>query len=287
MLSKVLSHLPYLAAIAKHGSFSKAANEIALTQSALSYQIQKLEEKLGFKVFIRGKGSKIALTNKGDLLLNEFNRLEKSLNVLLDDIQIHKKKTRFKISLPSDFGVKVITPLLPIFEKEGITLDLELNDQVIQFQKSHFDFAIRNNKSESDVMYLELLSIENLVVCSKQYAHINNLETASDIKQEHKLIVRNKTKSKSWESVFNKKGSEFSNHQNKQLITNSFGMLESTLSSFGIAILPKYFISSSSVKNNLSVLSNVEPTTFYLTYQDSPVSERWANYIKKIILSNM
>lgn len=286
MLAKVLAHLPYLAAVAKHGSFSKAADEIALTQSALSYQIQKLEDKLGFKVFIRGKGSKIALTSKGELLVNEFNRLEKSFNVLLDDVQIHNKKKHFKISLPTDFGVKVITPLLPTFEKEGITLDLDLNDQVIQLQNSHFDFAIRNNQDEKGVEYLKLLSIENLVICSKQYAQTNNLNAPSDIKNEHKLIVRNKTNSKSWESIFSKNGNIFTHHQNKQLITNSFGMMESTLAGFGIAILPKYFVSDSNIKNRLSILGDVEPTTFYLAYQDSPVTKKWANHIKRILLSD-
>lgn len=287
MLNKIISHLPYLTAVAKHNSFSKAADEIALTQSALSYQIQKLEEKLGFKVFVRGKGSKIELTRKGELLVDEFNRLEKGFNHLLGDIQIHQKKTNVKISLPVDFGVKVITPLLPIFENENIPLELDLSDDVISLKKSEFDFAIRNTRNEKGVAYLELLKIENVVFCSKEYADKYNLKTTSDIKQCHRLIVRNKFRSQSWEFVFQKIGGSFQTHQNKQLISNSFGMLESALASFGICILPKYFLSDLEKNKRIVVLEDaVKPTTYFIAYQESSVAEKWTRLIKKIILSN-
>lgn len=286
MLTKVISHLPYLAAVTKHNSFSKAAKEISLTQSALSYQIQKLEDKIGFKVLIRGKGSKIELTSKGEQLVGEFNRFEKSFDLLLDDIHIHQKKRKFKISVPNDFGVKVITPILPKFENEKITLDLDLNDSVAQLKKSNFDFAIRNNTNETDLIYIELLRTENIVSCSKQYAHKHGLKTSSDINKNHRLIVRHKTKSLSWESLFRTNKSNFSAHQNKQLINNSFGILESTLSGFGISILPKYFISGLENDNEIIVLGVAEPTQFYIAFQDSPTANKWAQIIKKIIISN-
>ena len=71
MIKSLLPYLPGFAAVAEHQSFSRAANELALSQAAVSYQIKQLEERLGFALFIRKQGSKISLTQKGALLLEQ------------------------------------------------------------------------------------------------------------------------------------------------------------------------------------------------------------------------
>ena len=48
-----LRHLRTIAAVARHGSFSKAAEELHLAQSAVSQQIRRLETELGVEVFRR------------------------------------------------------------------------------------------------------------------------------------------------------------------------------------------------------------------------------------------
>lgn len=78
MFKSIVAHLPYYAAVAKHLSFSKAASELSISQSAMSYQIQKLESKLGFSLLIRGQGSKVEMSDRGKLLLNEYLLMEKA-----------------------------------------------------------------------------------------------------------------------------------------------------------------------------------------------------------------
>ena len=72
MIKDLLPYLPAFAAIARTGSFSRAAGELALSQAAVSYQIKQLEARLGFALFIRKQGSKISLTEKASLLLGEY-----------------------------------------------------------------------------------------------------------------------------------------------------------------------------------------------------------------------
>lgn len=55
-------------AVARHGSFSRAAKELHVTQSALSQRIKKLEEELGQLLFVRGAGG-LTLTDAGTRLL--------------------------------------------------------------------------------------------------------------------------------------------------------------------------------------------------------------------------
>ncbi len=51
------NQLEYLKELRLHGSFSLAAQKLGITQPALSLQIQKLEEEIGFKLIDRGKTS--------------------------------------------------------------------------------------------------------------------------------------------------------------------------------------------------------------------------------------
>ena len=69
-----ISQLQSLAFVARHGSFSKAADELGVTQSAISQSIKNLEQKVDVKLFFRS-GKSIVLTSEG-----------KKLVVLADDV---------------------------------------------------------------------------------------------------------------------------------------------------------------------------------------------------------
>ena len=65
-----LRHLRYFAAVAAHGSFNRAAQNLHLTQPALSRQVKDLEEELGVPLFLRGKNT-VNLTEAGELFYEE------------------------------------------------------------------------------------------------------------------------------------------------------------------------------------------------------------------------
>jgi DNA-binding transcriptional LysR family regulator len=69
-----LRHLRYFAAVAAHGSFSRAADNLHLTQPALSRQVKDLEEELGVPLFVRGKNA-VTLTEAGELFYEEARDL--------------------------------------------------------------------------------------------------------------------------------------------------------------------------------------------------------------------
>ncbi|MCV0429540.1 MAG: LysR family transcriptional regulator [Roseibium sp.] len=89
----MITNLPPLSAIrafeaaCRHLSFTKAGNELGLTQAAVSYQIKLLEEKLGFPVFVR-KTRRIELTQKGALLaegiVEAFSRMRQTFQDVQD-----------------------------------------------------------------------------------------------------------------------------------------------------------------------------------------------------------
>src|SRR4051812_28974660 len=69
-----LRHLRYFAAVAAHGSFNRAAQNLHLTQPALSRQVKDLEDEIGVPLFLRGKNA-VSLTAAGELFYEDARDL--------------------------------------------------------------------------------------------------------------------------------------------------------------------------------------------------------------------
>lgn len=83
----LLEHLRFFHAVAEHGSFTRAAEELLLTQPAVSSQIIKLEQELGQKLFER-QGKRVQLSRAGEILHAQsrkiFLQLHEAQTVLND-----------------------------------------------------------------------------------------------------------------------------------------------------------------------------------------------------------
>ena len=75
-----LRHLRTLDAIARHGSFTRAAEELHLAQSALSQQVRRLEAELGVDLLRRTSRS-VAVTEAGQVVLDYARRVLWELGV--------------------------------------------------------------------------------------------------------------------------------------------------------------------------------------------------------------
>ena len=81
-MSIEIRHITHIQSISQHGSFTKAAESLGLTQSALSRSILNLEEELQAALFERGQG-KLKITPLGELVLKRGQRVL----IELDDLQ--------------------------------------------------------------------------------------------------------------------------------------------------------------------------------------------------------
>jgi DNA-binding transcriptional LysR family regulator len=80
-----LRHLRTIAAVARHGSFSRAADELYLAQSAVSQQVRRLEEELGVEVFRRTSRS-VELTAEGEVILGYAHRVLREVDGLHSEL---------------------------------------------------------------------------------------------------------------------------------------------------------------------------------------------------------
>ncbi|MDB6045893.1 MAG: Transcriptional regulator [Gammaproteobacteria bacterium] len=113
--------------VAKHGSFTAAANALLISQSALSRHVIALERLTGVQLFDR-KPHALMLTKAGQHLLpavvKSFDRLEYAL----DDIRNDGAPTQrtLRVQMPPSFAVQLAVPILRDFRGASTEVDIDL-----------------------------------------------------------------------------------------------------------------------------------------------------------------
>ena len=128
---------------AQHGSLSDAADELHLTKGAVSQQIKRLEEDLGFTVFDRHPRG-ITLSDKGSELLSTAELAFKGIERRLEDLkgQGHQSLT---IGVTSYFASRWLSPRLAGFMQQHPDIRLRIQPMIdlLNFAGQEVDLAIR------------------------------------------------------------------------------------------------------------------------------------------------
>jgi LysR family glycine cleavage system transcriptional activator len=136
-----LTSLRTFEAAARRGSFTKAAEELHVTQSAVSRQIRTLEEDLGVPLFRRGH-RKVRLTADGDELLpvltRAFGDIEKTV------ARLRQLERDVKLKLPPTFAIRKLIPRLERFRTERPDIQDRLTAGVgeVKLGKEPFDLGV-------------------------------------------------------------------------------------------------------------------------------------------------
>ena len=164
-------------AAARYCSFIRAAEELCITPSAVSHQINKLEEELNFKLFNRFH-RRIELTPDGE---NLFNILKKSLSILNKEIfEIKSQELIGQLTIYSrpSFAQGWLVPRISEFNKKHpyIILNILTGNEIINFDRHRIDLAIYFDDLEYNDLDVYHLMNETIVpVCSPQYAEYHQL----------------------------------------------------------------------------------------------------------------
>jgi DNA-binding transcriptional LysR family regulator len=164
-----LKALPVFEAVARLNSFSLAAEELAVSQSAVSHQIKQLETYLGEQLFWRS-GRTLSLTDEGrqylDAVSSALLQIERASEQLLGH-----EESRLRLSVFSSFAVRWLVPRLPELQRLHPQLDLalEMSSANPVLSDRVADCFITVGRGSSAYSY-ELLYVERLFpVCSQDY----------------------------------------------------------------------------------------------------------------------
>lgn len=119
-----LKALPVFEAVARLNSFSLAADELAVSQSAVSHQVKQLEKYLGEPLFSRG-GRSLSLTDQGRQYLDAVSSALLQIERASEQLVGHEE-ARLRLSVFSSFAVRWLVPRLPYLQRLHPQLDLAL-----------------------------------------------------------------------------------------------------------------------------------------------------------------
>ncbi|MDX1755711.1 MAG: LysR family transcriptional regulator [Marinobacter sp.] len=103
-------------AIAEHGSFTRAAEQVYRTPAALSMQIKRLEETLGQSLFVR-ETRKVRLTPEGEVLLSFGRRLLKLNEEAVAQFLTPPVEGTVRFGMPDDIGTRILPGILAQFAR--------------------------------------------------------------------------------------------------------------------------------------------------------------------------
>jgi len=186
-METVQSRLPSLNSLmvfevaARNMSFTQAAIELHVTQSAVSHRIKTLEEELGMRLFKR-ENTKLILTEEGSMLLPELSRIFHQIKEAVDGVKIKSKRQPLTIVLRPYFAQAWLLPRLPNFWAQYPEIDLHLihSNQPPCFSTQHYDLAIQWTQAPSaDLDAVELIDGSLTAFCSPDI--IKNMHDISDL----------------------------------------------------------------------------------------------------------
>jgi LysR family glycine cleavage system transcriptional activator len=168
------THLPLNAlrvfdAAARHLSFTRAADELAVTPAAVGQQIRALEDVLGVVLFRRtSKG--LELTPEGaaglDPLREGFLRFEESVAAM----QAGQASDRYTIAAPREFYAEWLAPRLARFQAGTPGVQYILSpDEAADFTEANLDCAIRLVDGPGDLEGIELAPAHKVTVAAPEH----------------------------------------------------------------------------------------------------------------------
>lgn len=182
-------HLPSLSmlrafeAAARLGSFTRAADELNMTQGAVSYQVRKLEEHLGMKLFLRTP-RQLVLTPNGDKLAHSLIRAFGALEMALDEVSPRLVQNRLSVTVFTSFATKWLVSRLPGFHQNYPQINLRIlgEDRPADPPKLEYDISIRYGRGKWDGLEAMLLHRDSVFpVCSPRLLAEHRIEAVSDL----------------------------------------------------------------------------------------------------------
>ncbi|SAL05312.1 DNA-binding transcriptional activator GcvA [Caballeronia calidae] len=178
-----LGALKAFEAAARLKSFSRAAQELYVTHSAISHQIRSLEAELGIVLFKR-EGKRIDLTDRGHRYAEQVRAALINLASATESIRSGDRDRRLVISVLPSFASRWLTPRIGRFIDLYPELDVELQSThtLTDFNRDEVDVVLRFGDGDYPGVFVELLLDEAFFpVCAPTFNNGNLPKTPTDL----------------------------------------------------------------------------------------------------------
>ncbi len=231
-----LNALKAFEAAARHLSFTKAADELFVTQAAVSHQIKALEEYLSMKLFLR-RNRTLLLTEEGQSYFLELKDIFKHLQEATERLVARGSKGAITVAMPPSFASIWLVPRINSFS--AIHPDIDVRIKAVDFDEGFLeddiDVAIYYGKGRWSGVQADKLHREFLTpLCSPSlFNGPKPLNDLTDLK--HHVLLHDETRA-AWKNWLKQIGVPGVNVNQGPVFSHSMLVLQAAALGQGIAL---------------------------------------------------
>ena len=234
-------------AVTQAGSFTKAAETLNLSQSAISRQIQSLEYELKCSLYERHARG-LSLTDNGEILYKTANEVISKIKDVESNLMDKKDKPSGKIIVTTvvGFGGIWLTPRIQEFMEKNPDIEVELivTDQELDLSTREADIAIwMRQPKQLNYIQKKIIDINYHIYGSSKYLEKNGVPRSVKDLDKHKLITYGRgTPSPLSQKEWILKVGTKSKRKSVMKVNNIYSLLLAVNSGVGLAALPDYMV---------------------------------------------
>ena len=255
-------------AAARLGSFTAAAAEINLTQSAVSRQIRALEDQVGVELFLREKQT-VRLTAAGEAYAREVRDVLRRIGSATLNLRANPGGGTLNLAILPTFGTRWLAPRLPRFlaVSQGITINLSTRLSAFDFDLEAFDCAIHFGRGDwPGASHLRLMGEEVIPACSPQFLAEHQFTEPADLRSVPLLHLTSRPDA--WEQWLTLHSVD-AERVHGMLIDQFATAAQAAASGMGVALLPRFLIQPELDRGELVLaldLPMVSAESYYLVW---------------------
>ena len=250
--------------VATSGSISKAAEELLISQPAVTWQIKSLEVQLGITLFIRTKKG-VILTDEGKILFHyvkkgveSFSNGENALTNLKNlDYGV------IRIGASTTVSKHVLMPYLAHFHEKYPNIEIKIVNSLTEYllkelRNGNLDLLLLNlpMKEAKDLKITKVLEVQDIFVCNKKYYELTNgTLNLKDLNKYPLLFQKNPSNTREYLDNYLKENNV---HLVPQTEIVSYNLIMDFVSAgFGIGYATKEFIKEELESKKFQVIGKI------------------------------
>ncbi len=251
--------------VATCGSISSAAEELLISQPAVTWQIKSLEEQLGITLFIRTKKG-VILTDEGKVLFeyvkNGVENFSNGENALTNLKNLDTGTIR--IGASTTVSKHVLMPYLTKFHEEYPNIDIKIVNSLTEnllkdLRNGNLDILLLNLPMEEakDLKITKILDVQDIFVGNKKYYDLTkNISSINDLNTYPLIFQKNPSNTRKYLDNY-LKTNNISLKPKMEVVSYNL-IMDLVAAGFGIGYATKEFISQE-LKNKTLYEINIKP----------------------------
>lgn len=222
-------------AAARSGNFTRAAEELGLTPSAISHHIQSLEDFVGVKLFRRAAGQ-VTLTAQGDLYWKDLEAAFRLIGDATERIAPQTQVNSLVIAAGPSFAAKWLQPRLPLFLgcHPGIKVRVSTFSDPAELADMRFDVGISyRGPNVAGLKFRPLIREYVRPLCSPALAAALSLKGIEDLSRATLIHSENAI---SWEEFFRRNGMMTEEPRSQLWLDRSAMAIEAAVNGLGVIL---------------------------------------------------